>query len=124
MDIVQNYGYNPTYFSVVNKLNLKLESYNKHIQTGRIFKKKRRISNVLYFSSMRIIVLLILLTGCINQNLELQKENMRLKDEVNTIRQQANTLRNEAEALTNEVDSLKTELFKCDMMLESFEGTR
>ncbi|MEH6769449.1 hypothetical protein [Maribacter arcticus] len=71
---------------------------------------------------MRIIVLLILLTGCTNQNLELQKENMRLKDEVKTIRQQANSLRNEAEALTKDVDSLKNELYKCDMMLEAYEG--
>ena len=50
---------------------------------------------------MRIIVLLILLTGCTNHNLELQKENERLKIEV---------------------DSLKSEINKCDMMLKAYEG--
>ncbi|WP_339727791.1 hypothetical protein [Maribacter stanieri] len=70
---------------------------------------------------MRIIVLLILLTGCTNQNLELQKENMRLKDEVNKIHQQTNSLRNEAEALTNVVDSLRTQLYNCDMMVKTIE---
>ncbi|SHK72308.1 hypothetical protein SAMN04488007_3670 [Maribacter aquivivus] len=78
----------------------------------------------MYFSSMRIIILLILMTGCTNQNLELQKENMRLKDEVLKYKEQANSLRNEAEALTNQVDSLKSKLYKCDIMIKSFETSK
>lgn len=81
------------------------------------------MTNVLNFTRMRIIALLILFTSCTNQNLELQKENIRLKNEVKLIKQQANSLRNETEALTNDVDSLKTELYNCDIMVKSFETT-
>jgi len=74
---------------------------------------------------MRILILLfILITGCTNQNLELQKENMRLKDDVLKIKQQANSLRNNSEVLANQVDSLKTQLYECEMILESYEVTQ
>ncbi|WP_303600915.1 hypothetical protein [Maribacter sp. 1_MG-2023] len=49
---------------------------------------------------------------------------MRLKDEVLKIKQQANSLRSKSEVLTNQIDSLKTQLYKCEMILESYEVTQ
>lgn len=70
---------------------------------------------------MRIIILLILLTGCKNQNSEIRKENLRLKDEVVKHQNRATTLRNEIKVMTNQVDSLKIQLYNCGILLETFE---